>query len=147
MNIDGLRMQEDVHYEHTCSPVALWNSICMLLIMTAVHRWHTKQLDYMLAFPQAPVEKELYMKIPRGFEVEGVSNNDYILKLHRNVYGQKQAGRAWNQYLVDKLTNGLGFVQSKVDKCVFYQETVTYVLYTNDSIIAGPNEKEIDKTI
>ena len=140
-------MQKDVHYEHTYSPVASWNSIRMLLIMTAVHGWHTKQLDYVLAFPQAPVEKELYMKIPRGFEVEGVSNNDYVLKLHRNVYGQKQAGRVWNHFLVDKLTNELGFVQSKVDKCVFYRGTVTYVLYTDDSIIAGPSEREIDKTI
>ena len=76
LNIDGSRMQKDVHYEHTYSPVASWNSIRMLLIMTAVHGWHTKQLDYVLAFPQAPVEKELYMKIPRGFEVKGVSNND-----------------------------------------------------------------------
>ena len=79
--------------------------------------------------------------------MKGVSNNDYVLQLHHNVHGPKQAGPVWNQYLVDKLTNELGFVQSKVDKCVLYQGTVTYVLYTDNSIIARPNEKEIDQTV
>jgi hypothetical protein len=32
--------------------------------------WHTTQLDFVLAFPQAPVEQVIYMSIPEGFEVE-----------------------------------------------------------------------------
>jgi hypothetical protein len=69
--------------------------------MTTLHGWHTRQLDFVLAFPQAPVEKVLYM-----------------LQLHKNVYGQKQADGVWNQHLVKKLTKELKFEQSKVDKCV-----------------------------
>jgi hypothetical protein len=30
------------------------------LTMDVVNNWHTKQLDYVLAFPQAPVEREIY---------------------------------------------------------------------------------------
>ena len=73
------------------APVASWNSIRTLLALTAVHGWHTKQLDYVLAFPQAPVEREIYMKVPAGVEVENGKRSDYVLKLHRNVYGQHQA--------------------------------------------------------
>jgi hypothetical protein len=73
---------------------------------------------------------------------------EYVLKLHKNVYGQKQAGRVWNKkYLVDRLVNQVGFKQSKVDECVFYKGNVIYVLYTDDSILAGPNQTEIDQVI
>eukprot|EP00978_Attheya_sp_CCMP212_P012813 scaffold32019_cov54-Attheya_sp.AAC.4 len=93
LNIDGSKVRQGIDYQETYAPVASRNSIQLLLTLTAVHGWHSTQLDYVLAFPQAPVEKELYMKIPRGFEIEGEDPNEYILKLHRNVYGQKQSGR------------------------------------------------------
>jgi hypothetical protein len=147
LNIDGSRMTKGVHYEQTYAPVASWNSIRMLLTMTAIHNWHTTQLDYVLAFPQAPVEREIYMTIPKGFEIEEGENEDYVLQLHRNVYGQKQAGRVWNQHLTKILIEKVGFEQSKVDDCVFYKGQVMYVLYTDDSILAGPDPKEIDQVI
>jgi hypothetical protein len=103
------------HYDKTYSPVASWNSVRMLLTITAVHGWKTKQIDYVQAFAQAPVEKTLYMKIPAGIELEdGADPSDYVLMIHRNIYGLKQADRVWNQYLVEKLLNELGFKQSKV---------------------------------
>ena len=91
----------------------------MLLTQTALHGWHTKHLDYVLAYPQAPVERDLYIKIPTGFEIENGKNLDYVTKINRNIYGKKQSGRVWNQYLVNKLVNDLGFKLSKVDECVF----------------------------
>ena len=115
-----------------------------------MQRWCTKQLDYILAFPQAPVERDLYMEIPKGVEIDGVPKEqlkDYVLKIHKNLYGQKQAGRVWYQYLADKLVNKVGFVQSKIDECIFYKGSVVYVLYTDDSILAGPDEKEIQKIV
>ncbi|NER25784.1 MAG: hypothetical protein F6J96_34845, partial [Symploca sp. SIO1C2] len=70
-----------------------------------------------------------------------------VLKLVRNLYGQKQAGRVWNQYLVKRLTEKVGFKQSKVDECVFYRGRVMYVLYTDDSLLAGPTKEEVDAVV
>ena len=86
------------------------------------------------------------MKIPKGVKLAGKESEDYVLKLHKNTYGQKNAGRVWNEYLVKKLKQ-IGFKQSKIDECVFYKGTVMYVLYTDDSILAGPDPKEINKVI
>jgi hypothetical protein len=123
LNIDGSRMRHGVHYDETYAPVASWNSVRMLLTLTVVHGWHTKQIDYVQAFAQAPVEKTLYMKIPAGVELEkGENTKDYVLKIHRNIYGQKQAGRVWNKYLANKLIHELGFKESKVDEFVFYNK-------------------------
>ena len=41
----------------------------------------------------------------------------------------------------------LGFKQSKVDECVFYRGKTLYVLYTDDSLLAGPDLKEIEQVI
>ena len=41
----------------------------------------------------------------------------------------------------------IGFKQSKIDECVFYKGKVVYALYTDDSILAGPDPIEIDHII
>jgi hypothetical protein len=97
-------MEKGIHYWDTDAPVVCWNSIHLLLAMEALHNWHTTQLDFVLAFPQAPVERVLYMLTLKGFDVEGGQIQDFVLQLHKNVYGQKQAGRVWNKHLVKKFT-------------------------------------------
>ena len=147
LNIDGSRMIRGIDYDETYAPVASWKTIRLLLTLALSNNWHTRQLDYVLAFPQAPAERDLYMEIPKGFKIDEGKSDDYVLQIHRNIYGQKQAGRVWNQYLVDKLVNNLGFKQSKVDECLFYKGSVLYALYTDDSILVGPDKSEIDKII
>jgi hypothetical protein len=71
----------------------------------------------------------------------------YVLKIHRNTYGQKQAGLVWNKYLVNTMVKELGFKQSKVNECVFYRGKTLYVLYTNNSLAGPPDKKEIEKVI
>ena len=147
LNIDGSRMIKGKHYDQTYSPVASWNSIRLLLTMVATQNWKTRQLDYVLAFPQAPVQRDLYMQIPKGIVLEGAEKGEYVLKLKRNVCGQKDAGRVWFQYLRNKLVNEVGFEQSKIDECVFYRGKTMCVLHTDDSLIAGPDDAEIEQII
>ena len=141
LNIDGSRMVKGKDYDLTYAPVATWNAIRLVLSMILLNKWYTVQLDYVLAFPQAPINRELYMRVPVGMTVPHGKHEDYVLQLKRNVYGQKQAARVWNQYLVQKLTSpAIGFTQSKYDECVFYKKDMIYILYTDDSIIAGPDK-------
>ena len=110
---------------------------------SVLHNWTTKQIDYVQAFPQAPADKDLYLKVPEGFEVEGGNKGDYALKLHKNIYGHKQAVRVWYKYMTQKLFEELGFERSQVYECVFYRGKTVYILYTDDSILAGPDLEEI----
>ena len=75
------------------------------------------QVDYVQTFTQAPIEKDLYLKVPVRFQVEYGDNNDYVLKIDRNIYGQKQAGRVWYMYLTKKLLKEIGFTKSDTDEC------------------------------
>jgi len=67
LNIDGSRQKPGLHCGKTHAPVAKWNSMRTMLILSAVNNWHTKQLDFVLAFTQAPVDREIFMKMPKGF--------------------------------------------------------------------------------
>ena len=67
LNIDGSRMKAGIDYGETYAPVTSWRSIRLILSLVASNNWYTRQLDYVLAFPQAPVERELYMEIPKCY--------------------------------------------------------------------------------
>ena len=147
LNLDGSKMIKHKHYELTYAPVVKWYSIRLVLALTLVNGWYTQQIDYVLAYPQAPIEREIYMKIPRGMEIEGRNKEDYVLKLHRNIYGQKQACRVWYKYLTRKLIEEVGFKKSEVDECVFTRGGVIYLLYTDDSIIPGVDKEQVENAI
>jgi hypothetical protein len=48
------------------------------------------------------------MELPQGIKTANGNSKDHALKLLKNIYGQKQAGRVWNSFLVVKLTS-LGY--------------------------------------
>jgi Reverse transcriptase (RNA-dependent DNA polymerase) len=145
LNIDGSKQQYGLNYWETYSPVASWKTIRLLLVFTLIYGWKTKQIDFVLAYTQAVVECDLYMEIPKGFEVVG-ENLDYVLKLKKNLFGQKQAGRVWNKHLVKKLES-VGFKQSVIDECLFYKGSSMFILYTDDSTLVGPNDNELEVII
>ena len=78
---------------------------------------------------------------PKGIKLH--IESDWVLKVKNNIYRQRQAGRVWNKFLMEKLTSSaVVFRQRKVDECVLYQGESIYILYTDDNILAGPDEEE-----
>ena len=145
---DGSRMRKGEDYDKTYSPVALWMSIHLLLTFVVAFGWQTQQVDYVAAYTQAPIDRDMYMELPCGFKVPGgVDRNDVVLKLDCNLYGQKQAGRVWYEYLHKRLITKAGFVQSKHEKCLYYCGKVMYALYIEDSILGAPIRKELEAAI
>jgi hypothetical protein len=143
INIDGSKQVYGIHYNETYSPVVAWPTTRFFLTQSLLNNWKTKQIDFVLAFPQAPVERDLYMEIPKGIHVEGAKEGEeYVLQLVRNLYGQKQAGRIWYQYLVDGLED-IGFTRSEVDECVLYYKNSVLLVYVDDSILMGPDDNEL----
>ena len=69
-----------------------------------------------------------------------------MVKLKRNRYGQKQAGRQFYLHLVKGLME-LVFTQSKVDKCVFYRDGVIFAVYVDDGLIFAKNPDDVQISI
>lgn len=143
--VDGSNQEKGVNYWETYSPVVSWEVLRSLLIVALTEGWHTRQLDFVLAYPHAEAECELYMEIPRMCNVDG-DRKTHVLRLNRNLYGTKQAGLVWYRHLVQGLEKR-GFVQSEVDECVFYKSKSIFVFYVDDAICIGPDAAEINTII
>jgi hypothetical protein len=103
MNVDGSQMIKGLHYGETCAPVVQWATIRFFISLAILSNWHTRQLDFVLAYAQADIERDPYMKAA-GFTlpdrtITEQDRKDYVLKLEKNLYGQKQAGRVWCLHL------------------------------------------------
>lgn len=101
----------------------------------------TVQVDYTLAFVQAPADPGTYVEMPQLFQLSGK-----ILELNRNLYGQCESPRKF----YDHLKNGLekrGFSRSPHDHCLFTSKDVTVVTYVDDCIFFAKDEKFIKQII
>ena len=146
LNIHGGQQEYGVHYTETYSPVVNWFSVRLVTILSIINKWHTRQIDFVLAYPQAPLPYDNYMKLPQGIQTTHGNGDTHVLKLHKNIYGGRNSGRIWNEYLKAGL-QAIGFTQSAVDECVFYRGKVIFLCYVDDGIFASPNPKDIDKAI
>jgi hypothetical protein len=108
--------------------------------------WYTSQVDFVLAYPQADVECDLYCGIPQGFHFSGTQQaRSHVLKILKNLYSQKQAGKVWNDYMNHTVIKELGCTRSRVDQCLYYHDQTLFCVYVDDGIFGGPNAEDIDK--
>ena len=140
----GGQQTEGVTYWDTFAPVVNWNTLRIFLTLSLIKNWKARSVDFVLAYPQADLTKDIYMRIPKGFNVS--SPGDYLLKLKKNVYGLKDAGRTWHEHLKKGLLDR-GFKQGTVDPCVFYKGTLILLIYVDDVICFCPEDKPIDDFI
>ena len=120
LNVHGGQQVHGVHYWDTYAPVVTWQTVRLFLILSLILGWKSRQLDFVMAYPQAPAEMPLYMRLPQGYKREGITRKTHALKLVRNVYGQKQAGHVWNKYM-DQGMKEIGFKPSAFDPCLYYR--------------------------
>ena len=130
---------------HLC-PVVTWQTVCLFLILSLLLGWQSCQLDFVMGYPQAPAEMPLYMRLPQGYQRRGMSRKTHALKLIRNVYGQKQAGRVWNKFM-DKGMRDIGFTPSAFDPCLYYRGSILFLIYIDDCIVFGPDAGAIDQVV
>ena len=146
LNLHGGKQVFGLNYFETFAPVVTWFAIRLMLIVAILFMLALRQIDFVQAYPQAPIETDMFMELPQGIETACGKPKDYVLKLLSNIYGQKQAGRVWNSYLVEKLGQ-IGFKPSLIDDCVFYRDDVIFIVYVDDGIFVSPDDQHISAAI
>ena len=106
----GYVQKHDIDYDETFAPVVKITIVRVLLAVAAAKGWH------MNAFLQGELEEQLYMIQPPGFQF---GTNTYQLK--KSLYGLKQALRAWNAKITQRLRR-MGFATSKSDSSLFIRK-------------------------
>ena len=146
LNVHGGQQEHCIHYCDTYTPVVTWQTVRFFLVMSILLTWHSHQLDFVMAYPQAPTEMPLYMRLPQGYKHNGMKRKTNTLKLICNVYGQKQAGQVWNKYM-DQGMCDIGFMPSTFDPCLYYRGSVKFLVYIDDCIVFGPDEWSINRVV
>ena len=146
LNLHGGKQEFGVNYFDTYAPVITWFAVRLMLMFGIINNWAMRQVDFVMAYPQAPIEMDMYMELPPGIDTTLGNSKDFVLLLLNNLYGQKQAGRVWNQFLVDKLLS-IGFKQSLVDECMFYRGNIIFIVYVDDGIFIGKSDEQIATAI
>ena len=147
LNIHRGQQEHGVNFWETYAPVVIWQTLRLFFIHSILKGWYSKQIDFMLAHPHAPAEVPLYMHFLKGNKFKnGITEDTHILKLTKNIHGQKQAGRIWNKYL-DEWFREIGFRPCKMDPCLYFRGCITLLVYINDCIMFGPDLTKLDKVI
>ena len=99
-----------------------------------------------MAYTQAPIECDMYFHLPDGIDTESGNSRTNVLNLLRNVYGQKQSGKVWEDFLSDNLFK-IGFERSNIDKCMFYRGNTVCLVYVDDGIFFSFYGTSMDNAI
>ncbi|GKA69040.1 retrovirus-related pol polyprotein from transposon TNT 1-94 [Tanacetum coccineum] len=89
----GYNQQEGIDYDETYSPVAILESIRILLAIACVHDFKLYQMDMKSAFLNGFINEEVYVDQPLGFI--NFEKPNYVYKLKKALYSLKQASKAW----------------------------------------------------
>ena len=95
-----------------------WRMVRLFLILSILLGWQSRQLDFVMAYPQAPAEMPLYMWLPQGYQCHGMMRKTHALKLIHNVYNRI-----------------LSKVQKSFCSCTHVNSCQNYTLYINLHIL------------
>jgi hypothetical protein len=157
INAHGGRQQHGVNYWETYAPVVNWSTVRLVMILSLLNGFHSRQVDFIQAYTQAPLDCPIFIEVPAGYDIIGgklqfvgenhkMTEKQYALRLLRNMYGLKQAGHNWYKYLQDELT-AMGFRQSKVDKCLFIRPDCILLLYVDDCLVFSPEKSVLESVL
>jgi hypothetical protein len=112
----GFRQVEGLDFEETFALVDHLEAIRILLAFAAFKRFKLYQMDVKSAFLNCAIQEKVLVRQPPGFENLKYPNRVY--KLSKDLYGLKQAQRAWYARLKTFLLEH-GYVMGSVDKTLF----------------------------
>lgn len=140
----GFTQKFGIDFDEVFAPVARSSTLRMLLSECGARNLHVKHYDVKSAFLNGNLDEEVYMRQPPGYNF-----GDGVLKLHKSIYGLKQAANVWNKTLNDVLEKA-NFKSCEVDRCLYYKHVGSEVCYllihVDDILISSRNVQLIEST-
>lgn len=134
---EGNRQKPGRDYDESWAAMPAAATTRAVMATAAARGWHVHHLDIKTVYIYAPMDKDVYISIPEGFDDAG---EEALLKYA--MYGTKQAGNLRGK-LLHKTMVDEGGVQSQADKCLYLfcvrGETVVVEVHVEDILLCGPD--------
>ncbi|KAI7947795.1 hypothetical protein MJO28_009703 [Puccinia striiformis f. sp. tritici] len=96
--------------------------------------------DFVAAYLNSPIDEEVWVEAPEGLDVPA----GHAMRLHKALYGTRQAARCWWLHLKNILTT-LGFVASQYDNSLYtikHSEKVGVIwVHVDDGIVTSSSDQ------
>jgi hypothetical protein len=101
-------------------------------------------MDVKSTFQNGDLKEKVYVHQPPGFVIPGKEGK--VLRLHKALYGLRQAPRVWNAKL-DSTLKGMGFEQSPYETAIYRRgnggKALLVGVYVDDLVITGTKDAEV----
>jgi len=130
-------------YDEIFAPVVRYDSLRLLLVLSACKGWRPWQLDVKTAFLNGILKEEVYMDLPEGSQLDGM-----VANWKRCIYGVKQSPREWYYRLVEYL-GPFGFAIIAWDPCVLVHNSgdLFLAIYVDSITLFGATGELKEQTI
>jgi hypothetical protein len=119
-------------------------SVWLFFALAAQEGWRAHHMDVKSTFLNGDLKEEVYVHQLPGFVIPGKEGK--VLRLHKALYGLRQAPRAWNAKL-DCTLKGMGFGQSPYEAAIYWRgnggNTLLVGVYVDDLVITGTKDAEV----
>jgi transposase InsO family protein len=116
----GYRQKRGVDFFDTFARTGQYKTLRVALSLVAKWNYELAQFDVPTAFLNAPVEEDIYMELPEGYEQPGM-----VCKLQKSLYGLKQAPRNWDILVHTFITSDMGFRATVSDPSFYFKRSRT----------------------
>lgn len=122
----GFLQEHGSNFTRTYSAVASPASIMMLVGIAASKGWKLFTADCANAYLQSDMDEDVFVRLPGEWDTldddpdaAAHPKGSKIYRLLKSIYGLKQSGRNWSEFLVEHFRK-VGLIQCTHDRCVYY---------------------------
>ena len=157
--VRGFLQVKGIDYIDTFTSTTIPLTWRILLTLAAINDWEIEQIDFIGAFLNGDLKKDIYMEIPpelikliakdpkfANLTIKYGYNSaeNQIIHLKKALYGLKQSPRVWQTKLQDLLKD-LGYQPLTSNSAVYInlKKKLFIITFVDDCIIIGLNKKNI----
>ncbi|KAF7566661.1 hypothetical protein PtrM4_149810 [Pyrenophora tritici-repentis] len=128
--------QRNITSQDTYAATLAGRSFRMLMAIAAKYDLELKQYDVTNAFVHAAIDREIYMRMPKGYQKPGT-----LLKVRKALYGLRISPLLWQKEFTATLAS-IGFQQIPQEPCCMIKDGVIIFFYVDDIIVAYHSKQE-----
>ncbi len=78
LNINDGKQEYRVNYYKSYTPVVIWFAICLVIVFAILFGLALWQVDFVLAYTQAPIEVDMYIELSLGIETSSGNSKMHV---------------------------------------------------------------------